>query len=86
MALSVVCILLTLYWLVLFARIITSWLPAPQSAIGRGLFEVVHDLTEPVLGMVRGLLPAVRMGGMGLDLSPVLVFIGLAVLRQALGC
>jgi YggT family protein len=82
--LQIICILLFVYWIVLFIRIIFSWIPPPQSGVGRSIFEIIHDLTEPVLGLVRGLLPAIRMGAMGLDLSPIIVFIVLAVLRGAL--
>ncbi len=81
-----VCILLTIYWVILFARIILSWIAPPISGIGRTLYDVVHDLTEPVLGFVRGLLPPFRMGTVGLDLSPIIVFIALAVIRRAIGC
>ncbi len=86
MVLEIVCIVLFLYWVVLFARIILSWFPPPISGIGRILWDVVHDLTEPVLGLVRGLLPPIRMGTVGLDLSPIIVFIVLAVVRSVLGC
>jgi YggT family protein len=83
---SVICILLTIYWVILFARILLSWFPAPMSGIGRTLWDLVHDLTEPVLRLVRGLLPPVRMGTMGLDLSPIIVFIALFVVREGIGC
>ena len=83
---EIVCIVLFLYWVVLFARIILSWFPPPISGIGRTLWDVVHDLTEPVLGLVRGLLPPIRMGTVGLDLSPILVFIVLGVVERLLGC
>lgn len=82
----IVCILLTLYWFVLFARIISTWFPAPRSPMGRRLVEVLHDLTEPVLRPLRGLIPPLRMGMMGLDLSPIIVFIALGVITRALGC
>jgi YggT family protein len=81
---SIICILLSIYWVILFARIIMSWFPPPMSGIGRVLWDIVHDLTEPVLGLVRGLLPPVRMGTMGLDLSPIIVFIALFAVREAL--
>jgi YggT family protein len=84
LVLDVFCILLRIYWLVLFVRIIFSWFPPPTSGPGRVIFEVIYDLTEPVLGLVRGLLPAIRMGAMGLDLSPIIVFVAIAVLQQAL--
>jgi YggT family protein len=81
-----ICILLTVFWVILFARIILSWITPPMSGIGRTLYDIVHDLTEPVLKLVRGLLPPIRMGTVGLDLSPIVVFIALAVIRRALSC
>ncbi len=86
MVVRVVCIVLTIYWVILFARIIMSWLRPPISGIGRTIWDIVRDLTEPVLGLVRGLLPPVRMGMMGLDLSPIIVFVALGVIQAALGC
>ena len=83
---EIICVLLFLYWIVLFVRIIFSWIPPPMSGIGRTLYELVRDLTEPVLGLVRGLLPPIRMGMAALDLSPIIIFIALAVIRRALGC
>ena len=82
----VICILLTLYWFVLFARILMSWFSGPRSGAGRGVFEIVYDVTEPVLKLVRGLLPPIRMGAMGMDLSPILVFVAIGILQAALGC
>jgi YggT family protein len=82
--LQIVCILLTVYYLMLFARIILSWFPPPGSGPGRAIIEILYDLTEPVLGLVRGLLPAIRMGAMGLDLSPIIVFVAIFALQQAL--
>ena len=82
--LRVICILLSVYSLILFVRIIFSWFPPPVSGPGRAIYEILYDLTEPVLGLVRGLLPAIRMGAMGLDMSPIIVFLALFVLRSAL--
>ena len=82
--LEVVCLLLFVYWLVLLVRILSSWFPPPSSGVGRAIFQVIYDLTEPVLGLVRGLLPAIRMGAMGLDMSPIIVFLVLFALRSAL--
>ena len=84
--LRIICILLTLYWILLFARIILSWIPPPMGGLGRTLYDLVHDLTEPVLGLVRGLLPPIRMGAVGLDLSPIIVFIALSLIRRGIGC
>ena len=41
----------------------------------------IYDVCEPYLRIFRGLLPAVRLGGMGLDLSPIIGFIVLQILE-----
>ena len=82
--LQIVCILLTVYWFVLFVRIILSFFPPPVGGIGRTLYDLIVDLTEPVLGLVRGLLPPIRMGTMGLDLSPIIIFIALGIIQSVL--
>jgi YggT family protein len=83
-ALRIICTLLTVYWFVMFVRIILSWFPPPSGGIGRTLYDLIHRVTEPVLRLVRGLLPPVRMGVVGLDLSPIIVFIAIVVLQRAL--
>jgi YggT family protein len=42
----------------------------------------VYDCCEPFLRLFRGLLPAMRMGGMGLDLSPLIAFIVLYIVER----
>ena len=41
---------------------------------------------EPVLRPLRNMIPPVRAGGVGLDLSIIVAFVILAVLRSALNC
>jgi YggT family protein len=83
---KILCILLTAYYVILFVRIIWSWLPVPTRGIARSIFDLIYDLTEPVLRLVRGLIPPLRTGAMGIDLSPIIVFILLMVLGSLLGC
>jgi YggT family protein len=73
---------------ILFAYIILSLL---QSLAGMSLPEAlrpaarfVYDACEPFLRIFRGLLPAVRLGGMGLDLSPIIAFIVLYIVQEIL--
>jgi len=42
--------------------------------------------TEPILGPLRRALPPVRFGGMGFDLSPMIVLFGIIFLRPIIGC
>ena len=67
------------YYNVLFLYIIISLL---QSMAGLAMPEMlrpaasfVYDVSEPFLRIFRRLLPSVRLGGMGLDLSPILAFL-----------
>jgi YggT family protein len=86
MAVNLLCIATFLYMAVLFIRIIMSWfLPTPGTAYAQ-VFEAFVKVTEPVLGPVRSALPPVRMGGAALDLSPIVVFLVLIIVRKALGC
>ena len=84
---GLVCSLLNLYLILLFARIILSWFPiAPNSPMAQ-VFSLLYAVTEPLLGPVRRLLPPVGVGGMGLDLSPIIVTLALRLLVfPALGC
>jgi YggT family protein len=77
----ILCILLTIYLVILIVRVLSSYFPIPPSGPVRQAMDVVFALTEPVLRPIRGLLPPIRMGGVGLDLSPIIVFIVIGVLR-----
>ncbi len=85
--LSVLCIVITVYWVILLARVILSWallfgFRPPLSGPFRAIIDLLDDVTEPVLKPLRSLIPPVRAGGMGLDLSIVVAFVILIVLQQ----
>ncbi len=64
--------LITIYSFVVFVSCILSWVNAdPYNPIVR----VITGLTEPVLYRIRKWFPFVMIGG--LDLSPILLIIGL---------
>jgi len=83
---NVVCLLFKAYLIVLLARILLSWFPIESGSATASLFGFLYALTEPVLGPIRKLIPPIGMGGMGLDLSPTIVIIGLAILARVIGC
>jgi YggT family protein len=75
---SFLILALWLLVIVIFVRIVFSWLsPYPTNPISRLAFQV----TEPVLAPVRRLLPPVS----GLDLSPLVVTVACYFLIHALG-
>ena len=81
---TILCRLLDAYLIVMFGRIILSWFPIePGSGIAT-VYGFLYSITEPVLGPIRRVIPPLGMGGMGLDLSPMVVFFGISILRSAI--
>jgi YggT family protein len=84
---GLVCSLLNLYLILLFARIILSWFPVSPGGAMAQVFSILYTVTEPVLGPVRRAIPPIGMGGMGFDLSPIIVIFGVQILeRVVFGC
>jgi uncharacterized protein YggT (Ycf19 family) len=81
---QIICALLWAYQIIIFVRIIMSWIPPTPGTTYAQIFEFFDALTEPVLGPVRRMLPGVRMGVAMLDLSPIVVIILLIILQRAL--
>ncbi len=75
-------VFLVLYWvlhiyqLILLARVLMSWIPNldQNNPIARFLYQA----TEPVLAPIRSALPPLG----GIDLSPLVVFLGISVIIQ----
>jgi len=79
---SLLCTALNLYLLVLLARAILSFFPTRP---GTGLASFQHflaQLTEPVIAPVRRVIPPAGM----FDLSFIVVFIAIELIRSAIGC
>ena len=74
------------YRTILFVYIILTLLQSLADLrlpdILRPAASFVYDVCEPFLRLFRGLLPAVRMGGMGLDLSPLVAFVVLYIVER----
>jgi YggT family protein len=64
---------LTLYSFLIIARVLISWVsPDPRNPV----VQFLHRATEPLLGVLRKLVPPQLFGG--LDLSPMMAFIVLS--------
>jgi YggT family protein len=75
-----ICVALQLYAYVIIARMIMSWFPPTPGTTYQQIFDAVTSVTEPVIGPVRAVLPPFRMGAMGLDLSPMVVILGILLI------
>lgn len=77
---AIICLALQIYWLVLIVRIVLSWFPISGEGFMASVQGFLYAITEPVLGPLRSLLPPVRFGAVALDLSPLIVLLGIQVL------
>jgi YggT family protein len=82
--LRLICVALTLFEIVLLIRVVTSWLEVfgvrpPISGPLRSAYDLLHDVTEPVLRPLRRIVPPAGM----FDLSVVVAFVIILVLQQA---
>ena len=75
---DVVCALLITYILILFGRMVFSWLP-PSSGGSATIARLLYDLTEPVLAPLRRVIPPVGM----FDLSFTVLVFGLLIVWQS---
>jgi YggT family protein len=82
-------ILLFITWvavLVLLARFIIDWVPVlarswrPTGFVAV-LCEAIFTITDPPLRAIRGVIPPIRMGGAMLDLSPMVLLIGIYIVQ-----
>ena len=77
---SVACLALDIYWVILLVRIILSGVPSlPQPVMPIARF--VRAATDPLMLPLRGLIPPVQVGAMALDLSPMILFFAVYIVR-----
>jgi len=75
---NIINIVFRIYSYIILARIFLSWLPVDRT---NPIIRLIYQLTEPILAPFRVVIP---LGGMGLDLSPIIVYFLLNLLRSAL--
>jgi len=83
--LDVVMIALNLYWWVVIASAIFSWLYAfgvvnPRNQIVASIGKFLYQATEPALRYIRRVVPS--MGA--IDISPVILLFGIILIQQVI--
>ena len=74
----ILCRLLEIYEIVILARCIMSFFGYNK------VYEILYELTEPVLKPVRSLLNKTPLGNMPLDFSPAIAIILIGVAESCL--
>ncbi|WP_314454747.1 YggT family protein [uncultured Actinomyces sp.] len=82
--------ILSLYFLVLLVRVVLDWIQVfARQWRPRGLVLVmanlVYALTDPPLRLIRQKVPMARLGGVGIDLSFLVLVFGIWIFRWFLG-
>ena len=77
---DLLCSLISVYYIVLLARVILSWFPLQPGTPMASIASIIYQLTEPIMGPVRRIIPTIGM----IDISPIVVFFGLRILQSAI--
>ncbi|ANH39155.1 YGGT family protein [Nocardioides dokdonensis FR1436] len=83
---SIIYIILTIFWIFLWVRFVVDWVMVfARSWSPRGpvlvLLEAVYSVTDPPIKALRRVVPPLRLGSIALDLSFLIVFISVWILR-----
>ena len=76
--------LFLVYLLLILAYIITSWIPLPYNVWVNRVQRFLYDVVDLYIRLFRRFLPQLRMGGLGLDLSPVLAILVLFAVERVI--
>ncbi len=74
--------LFQIYYFLIIARIIFSWIQINLTGAWKEVYKFIYALTEPYLALFRNIIPPVRLGGMGLDLSPIIALFVLGFIQR----
>jgi len=87
---DLICFLLDIVIYTMLAWIILSYVAAygrlPWGHPIRKFYDFLNGLMEPMLRPIRKVLPPLRIGGAALDLSPIVIFFGVAIIKSLVGC
>jgi YggT family protein len=75
---EIINLVFRLYSYAILARIVLSWVPLERNNL---VVQFIYKITEPILAPFRIILP---LGGMGLDLSPIIVFFLINLLQRSI--
>lgn len=80
----IIDVIFQLLYIFILVRIILSWIPVPVNHITRPILNFIYDVTEPILKLVRNVIPPIMIGGMGLDLSPLIAILLLRIIHMVI--
>jgi len=70
------------YLICIIAYIIASWIPLPYNTVLNRIQRFLYDVVDPYLRLFRRFIPQLNLGGLGLDLSPIVAIITLTIVYR----
>jgi YggT family protein len=77
---SVLYQVLTVFYVILIIRVIFSWIPRPPEPL-MPIASVTRSATDWAVEPLRRVIPPLRLGGVALDMSILVLFFGVSILR-----
>ena len=83
--LDVVMIALNLYWWIVIASALFSWLFAfgvvnPRNQVVASIGKFLYQATEPLLRRIRAFMPSLG----AIDISPIILLLGIILIQQVI--
>lgn len=73
--------LVNLYVVLIIIYCLFSWFPHENGFLG-DCYRVLRSICEPYLGLFRKIIPPIRGGGMGIDISPIIAIVVLQLVMR----
>ncbi len=70
--------LLIAFQIAILARVIVSWLPIGADSPFAPIVRMIYEITEPILGPIRRLIPGLGM----FDLSPMIALVLIILIQN----
>lgn len=85
--LALLCLVLQGFSFLLLVWVVLSWATLfgfrpPIDGPVRGLIDFIDAIVQPVLRPLRSMMPPLRAGGVGLDLSVIVAFVIIQVAQR----
>ena len=76
----ILCLVLTAFWALLIVRVIFSWIPRPPEPL-EPVANAARVATDWAVQPLRGMIPPIRTGAVAFDVSILVVFFAVAIVR-----
>lgn len=81
---GVICAALNLYSLAVLAWVVLSWVRVPSTHPLARATVFLDRIIYPVILPIRRVMPTIRLGAGALDLSPIVLLLGISLISRVI--